>query len=182
MLPVWASVLLGLGIPGIAFSLWLFLRRRNREIISLIDEIRLNVRLLEALLNEVKRRSFRNRQGILDFAVPDHRVGFYYTRYRALLPFSYLPAGVVSDVLLFYEKLERLEDFCSRLARGEDVAAKVELDPPGPMPMTRRRMAAWEIHAIAETNRERGESIVSRLTHKRATLILSSIFHQLKKA
>jgi len=181
MLPLWASIVLGLGVPGILFSLWRFLRHRNREIAALLEEMRLNVRLLDALLEAVHRRSFRNRSGVLDFAIPDHRVAFYYTRYRSLLPLSALPAGLVSDVLLFYEKLERLEDFCTRLAQGEDVGARVELDPPGPMPMTRRRVAAWEIQAIADTNKERGESVISRLTARRVTMLLRSMAEHLKK-
>jgi len=179
MLPVWTSVLLGLGIPGIGFSLWMFYRRRKREIASLVDEVRLNVRLLEAVLRQVEEKSFRNQQGLLDYVIPDHRVDFYFTRYRVLLPLSYLPGGVVSDVLLFYEKLERLADFFRRLADGEDVAAKVELEPPGRVPMTRTRVASWEIRAVAETNRARGEGILSRLTQKSATLVVSSIFQHL---
>ena len=176
---MWGSVLLGLGIPGILFSFGMFFRRRNREIGSLVDEVRLNVRLLEALLRQVDEKSFRNQQGLLDYIVPEHRVGFYFTRYLALLPLSYLPSGVVSDVLLFYEKLERLADFCRRLADGEDVAAKLELDPPGPMPVTRRGVASWKIHAIAETNRAGGEEILSRLTQKSASLVVSSISQHL---
>ena len=142
----------------------------------------MNVRLLDALLEAVDRHSFRNRNGILDFANLDHRVAFYYARYRSLLPFANLPAGLVSDVLLFYEKLERLEDFCARLAEGEDVGARVTLNPPGPMPMTRRRVAAWEIQVIANTNKERGESVISRLTTRRATMLLHFIDKCLKKA
>jgi len=181
MLPLWASIMLGLGIPGILFSVWRLLRHRNREITALLEEMRLNIRLLEALLDIVHRGSFRNRNGILDFAGLDHRVTFYYTRYRSLLPFSALPAGLISDVLLFYEKLERLEDFCARLAEGEDVGARVRLNPPGPMPMTRRRLAAWEIQVIANTNKERGESVISQLTTRRAIMLLRSLVEHLKK-
>jgi len=141
----------------------MFFRKRNREIASLIDEVRLNVRLLEALLRQVEENSFRNQQGLLDYAVPQHRVDFYFTRYRALLPLYHLPSGVMSDVLLFYEKLERLADFCHRLTDGEDVAAKVGLDPPGP----------------TETNRARGEEILSRLAQKSAMLTVSSILERL---
>ena len=179
MLPLWGSILLGLGIPSVILRLWMFFRKRNREIASLIDEVRLNVRLLEALLRQVEENSFRNQQGLLDYAAPQHRVDFYFTRYRALLPLYHLPSGVMSDVLLFYEKLERLADFCRRLTDGEDVAAKVGLDPPGPMPMTSRRVASWELHAIAETNRARGEEILSRLAQKSAMLTVSSILEHL---
>lgn len=157
----------------------MFFRRRSRETASLGDEIRLNVRLLEALLRQIDENSFRNGQGVLDYATPQHRVDFYFTRYRALLPLDYLPRGVVSDVWLFYEKLERLADFCRRLADGEDVAAKVELDPPGPMPMTRRRVASWKLHAVAETNRIRGEEVLSRLAKENALLIAKSVLERL---
>jgi len=155
--------------------MFMFFRRRNREIVSLADEIQLNVRLLEALLREIDENSFRNEQGVLDYATPQHRVDFYYTRYKALLPLDHLPSGVVADVLLFYEKLERLADFCRRLGGGEDVAARVELDPPGPMPMTRRRVASWELRAVAEANRIRGEEVLLRLGKRNASLIAKSL-------
>jgi len=175
MLPLWGSILLGLGIPSLLLSMFMFFRRRNREIVSLADEIQLNVRLLEALLREIDENSFRNEQGVLDYATPQHRVDFYYTRYKALLPLDHLPSGVVADVLLFYEKLERLADFCRRLGGGEDVAARVELDPPGPMPMTRRRVASWELRAVAEANRIRGEEVLLRLGKRNASLIAKSL-------
>jgi len=156
----------------------MFLRRRNREIASLADEIQLNVRLLEALLRQIDENSFRNDQGVLDSATPQHRVDFYFTRYKALLPLDHLPRGVVADVLLFYEKLERLADFCRRLGDGEDVAARVELDPPSPMPLT-RRVASWELRAVAETNRNRGEQLLVRLGKRNGLLIAKSLLERL---
>lgn len=182
MLPLWGSILLGLGIPSLLLSMFMFFRRRNREIVSLADEIQLNVRLLEALLREIDENSFRNEQGVLDYATPQHRVDFYYTRYKALLPLDHLPSGVVADVLLFYEKLERLADFCRRLGGGEDVAARVELDPPGPMPMTRRRVASWELRAVAEANRIRGEEVLLRLGKRNASLIAKSLLERLSSS
>jgi len=182
MLPLWGSILLGLGIPSLLLSMFMFFRRRNREIVSLADEIQLNVRLLEALLRQIDENSFRNEQGVLDYATPQHRVDFYYTRYKALLPLDHLPSGVVADVLLFYEKLERLADFCRRLGGGEDVAARVELDPPGPMPMTRRRVASWELRAVAETNRIRGEEVLLRLGKRNASLIAKSLLERLSSS
>ena len=179
MLPLWGSILLGLGIPSLLLSMFTFFRRRNREIASLTDEIQLNVRLLEALLRQIDENSFRNEHGILDYATPQHRVDFYFTRYQALLPLDHLPRGVVADVLLFYEKLERLADFCRRLGDGEDIAARVELDPPGPIPMTRRRVASWELHAVAETNRIRGEEVLVRLRKRNSLLIAKSLLERL---
>ena len=125
MLPLWGSILLGLGIASLLLSMFMFLRRRNRQIASLADEIRLNLMLLEGLLRQIDENSFRRKQGLLDHSIPRHRVDFYSTRYRALLPHDCLPRGVADNMLLFHEKLERLADFCRRLADGEDIAARV---------------------------------------------------------
>ena len=169
-MPLWASLLLGLGVPvlGIAGNLWWHLRRMTNELAALREEIRLNVRHLEALRQDVLASCVRTGDK-LDFIPPNRVVRFFYTHYRACLPLDSFPPTLAAEIRLFYEKLERTEDYWDRVVRREDVAPTVQLSPPGPLPVTPRRMAAWELLAVSQVNIKRGEALLQSL-HLRCTM------------
>ena len=169
-MPLWASLLLWLGIPalGITGKLCWHLHRMGNELAALREEIRLNVLHLEALHQNVRASCVRKGDK-LDFIPPNRVVRFFYTHYRASLPLDSLPSTLAAEVRLFYEKLERTEDYWDRVIKGEDVAPTVHLSPPGPLPMTPKRMAAWELLAVSQTNIKRGKRLLQSL-HLRYTI------------